>query len=153
MVTSVFPNIRARIKDIVMEWYRRLYLGEGVKEKRDQLITRIEKNAGTRRIRNKDGIFLITLASNGRDLFDIIKADYLLQPAMHEHCPMIIGITDKYDEAATICSSIIVDMYKKNHNFDLPAYLKQNIRDGGDIAFHYPKERLKPRFRFLRAFR
>lgn len=130
-----------------MDWYRRLYLGKNIKEKRNKLISMIEKNAGTRRLHS---IYLITLASNEKDLFDIINADYLLQSRLHGHVPMIVGMTDDYDEAVEIVSSIILDNYRLNQNFDIYSYLKNRITSDSEIFYHYPMEQLKPRFHFFK---
>ncbi len=130
-----------------MEWYRKLYLSENLKEKRNKLISMIEKNAGTRRLH---GIYVITLAGNDKDLFDIFSADFLLQPVLHGHCPMIVGLSDDYDDAVEMVSAIVLDMYQKNHNFDVYSYLKSNIQDQGDISYRYPMEQLKPRFHFFK---
>lgn len=130
-----------------MEWYRRLYLSDNLKEKRSKLISMIEKNAGTTRLH---GIYLITMAANGTDLFDIIRADFLLQPVLHGHCPMIVGMADDYDEAVDMAKDIILATYERYHNFDVYTYLKENITDGEEISYQYPMEKLKPRFHFFK---
>ncbi|MDO4343520.1 MAG: hypothetical protein Q4C50_01830 [Eubacteriales bacterium] len=126
-----------------MKWYRKLYLGSGITRSRKEMIEKIEKNAGT------PNVYLITLAANGRDLFDIFSSDYLLQPVLHGHCPLIVGLAKGREEAEQLALDIAMEAYYQNGNFDVRAYLEENIKDGGGLAFEFPMEQLKKRKRFL----
>ncbi len=151
-----------------MEWYRNLYLTEGVHQKKQTLIEKIEKNAGL------PGIYMVTLAANGRDLFDIFSADLLFQTPLHGHCPMIIGIARGKEEAVDLAAQLALAAYQKNGDFNIRKYLRDQwqelsdmkkeeqlrmeksmraytgMEEDSDFYFAYPMERLKKRRRFLR---
>lgn len=128
-------------KDITMKWYRELYLGKGIRD-RDGFIRKIETNAG------QPGVYLVTLAANNRDLFDVFSADLLFQPVLHGHCPLIVGAARGKDAAVEIATGIALDAYRKNGDFDVRRYLKERVSDGGAMVYEYPMEKLKKRKRF-----
>ncbi|MDO4632323.1 MAG: hypothetical protein Q4B01_00530 [Eubacteriales bacterium] len=117
-----------------MRWYRNLYLGEGLEKKKDRLIRKIEQGRGV------PGVYVITLASNGTDLMDVFAADYLMQPALHRSCPMILGLCRGRDEAVDLSVEIVLDMYRQTGGFRLPEYLKEMMnRENADEAFDTEK--------------
>lgn len=124
-----------------MIWYRKLYLGSGLLEKKEKLIRKIECNAGT------VGLYVITLAANERDLLDIFSTDILLQPVMHGHCPMIVGLAKGYDAAVKLATDIVMEVYEHTGGFDVRSYLASRMDEGEEPAYHYPMEQLKPRRR------
>ena len=83
-----------------MDWYSKLYVSDDLTEKKDKIIDKIERAAGT------PGIYLITVASNEKNLLDIFTADQLLWPVMHKLCPVIIGIARSYEDAVDMAASI-----------------------------------------------
>lgn len=125
-----------------MKWYRELYLGKSLDEKKEKLIKRIECNAGT------PGIYVITLAANEKDLFDIFSADILLQPVMHGHCPMIVGLTSSREEAIEIVQEIVLSAWSQNSSFDMKRYLAQQAKES-PMFLESPMEKLKPRKRLF----
>lgn len=126
-----------------MNWYRKLYLGETVKKSKEELMDKLEKNAGL------PGMYVITLASNGRDLFDIFSANQLLQPLFHGLCPPIIGMASGYDEAVELAKEITLAAYRAKGNFDITPYLQEQMENGEEWLYRYPMEKLKKRKRFL----
>lgn len=151
-----------------MKWYRNLYLTEGVHQNKRTIIEKIEKNAGL------PGICLVTLAANGRDLFDIFSANLLFQTPLHGHCPVIVGIAKGKEEAIDLAAQLALAAYRQNGDFDIRKYLCvqwQKLSDlekeeelqiekelraragedaDGSFYFVYPMERLKKRRRFWR---
>ena len=125
-----------------MKWYSNLYIGEGIKKSRKELIGKMEKNAGL------PGIYVITLASNGRDLFDIFSANQLMQPVLHGHCPLIVGLASSHESAVEMSKDIALAAYNKNGNFDITAYLKE-MASREDWIYEYPMQKLKKRTRYL----
>lgn len=125
-----------------MEWYRHLYLNENLAPKRKKLIRKLETNAGL------PGIYVITIASNNRDLFDIFSANLLLQPVLHGHCPMIVGLAESEEEAIELVKEIVVDSFEKYGTCDVMKYLKDRVEDGDSMSIWYPMEKLKPRLRW-----
>lgn len=126
-----------------MKWYNRLYLGSGLEGKKEKLIRKLECNAGV------PGLCLLTLASNGKDLFDIFSADYLLQPVLHGHCPMIVALTKSHEEAVEIAIQITMEAYEKTGTFDVKSYLLSCVPESEDPVTEYPMDRLRPRRRSL----
>lgn len=122
-----------------MKWYRALFIGDGIKLERKKLIRKIETNAGL-----KD-TYMITLASNERDLLDIFSTKMLMQPVLHGLCPVIIGIAKGYDEAVELACEIVMSAYQKNQNFDVRSYLRERTDADGEWYVEYPMERLKKR--------
>ncbi|MDO4523264.1 MAG: hypothetical protein Q4B57_08995 [Eubacteriales bacterium] len=120
-----------------MRWYRGLYLGEGLEDKKEKLIEKIEKSAGT------PGIYVVTLAANGTDLFDIFSTDYLLQPVLHGHCPMVVGLCKGYEEAVEMATSIALEGYRETGSFAVLPFLKGRLTEGEELAWEYPSEHLR----------
>lgn len=126
-----------------MNWYRKLYLSENVKKSKEELMDKLEKNAGL------PGMYVITLASNGRDLFDIFSADQFLQPVLHGLCPPIIGMASGYGEAVELAKEIVLAAYRAKGNFDMRTYLQEQMEEGEEWLYQYPMQKLKKRKRFL----
>lgn len=126
-----------------MKWYRELFLGKGIDDK-EKLIRRIETNAGC------PGVYLVTLAANSRDLFDVFSADLLMQPVLHGHCPLIVGAAKGKQNAVEMAAQMALGAYEKNGDFDVRRYLRERVADGEDPVYEYPMEQLRKRtgFRF-----
>lgn len=122
-----------------MKWYQKLYIGKKIKKDREQVIKNVETGVGM------PDVFLITLAANERDLFDIFLADFLFQPVLHGHCPMIVGVARGWHEAVDIATGIALDAYRKNGDFDVRKFLQSRIPDGEEMFYEYPMEKLKKR--------
>lgn len=127
-----------------MKWYQKLYIGKNVKKNRELLIKNVETGVGM------PEVYLVTLAANERDLFDIFRADILFQPVLHGHCPLIVGAAKGWHEAVDIATGIALDAYRKNGDFDVRKFLESRIPDGEEMIYEYPMEKLKKRkmFRF-----
>ena len=127
-----------------MKWYQKLYIGEKLKKSSEQLIKNTQTGVGM------PDVYLITLAANEKDLFDIFLADALLQPVLHGHCPLIVGAARGWHEAVELATGIALDAYRKNGDFDVRRFLRERVPDGEDMVYEYPMEKLKKRklFRF-----
>lgn len=118
-------------------------MSDSLQGKKDKLIEKIEKNAGT------PGIYLITLAANKEDLLDIIPTSVLLQPVVHGLCPMIVGLAKGWEDAVEMAGRLVLDSYRKTGDFHVQKYLEGQLERGEACSFHYPMERLKPRKRLF----
>ena len=125
-----------------MDWYSRLYVSDDLTEKKDKIIDKIERAAGT------PGIYLITVASNEKNLLDIFTADQLLWPVMHKLCPMIIGMARSYEDAVDMAASIILEAYEHTGDFKVESYLHQRLNNGEEYVIHYPSRKRKRRWCF-----
>ncbi len=126
-----------------MKWYRKLYLGRGLEGKKDKLIKKLECNAGA------PGLYVVTLAANGKDLFDIFSADMLLIPVTHGHCPLIVGLAKRKKEAIEMTEEIIMSCWRETGKFDVWAYLKGQAEMDGEAIEEYPMDKLRRRGRGL----
>ena len=106
-----------------MKWYPQLYVGEHVSKKRKKIIWKINH---CRKIYH---VYLITLASNGKDIFDIFSSVYLSFPAVRRNCPMIVGIAGDYFEAVDLCLKIIEEVYQETGKVEIRKYLEQKMEE------------------------
>ena len=111
--------------------------------KKEKLVKNLETNAGL------PSVYLLTLASGERDLFDVFSADVMLQPVMHGLCPMIVGVTKDKQEALDIAIDIVKKTYLDTGGFDIKTYLFEQIAKDMEPVVEYPSYRLKPRRRLL----
>ena len=125
-----------------MKWYRDLYLGEGIKKSPKQLIQKVETNAGL------GNMYLVTIAANGRDLFDIFSTNLLFQPVLHGHCPLIVGMAKSHEDAVSIAVQITMEAYQQYGDFDIYRYLESRLDESEEMIYEYPMEKLKKRKRF-----
>lgn len=125
-----------------MKWYRDLFLGDGVGQDKEKLIKKAETRAGM------PGVYVVTLAANGRDLLDIFSADRLFQPTLRGRCPLIVGMAKGRRSAVRLATDIALGAYRENGDFDIARYLAGRTADGEDPVYDYPTEHLKKRTRF-----
>lgn len=110
-----------------MTWYDELYVGESIVHKTKNIIWKIRHNAG------QLNIYVIALASNERNLLDIIPAQELLQKAYPKRELRIIGLAKGYDEAVEVAASIVDEVYQNTGAFEIRSYLEAQRagREGG----------------------
>ncbi|MCI7812333.1 MAG: hypothetical protein SO016_13395 [Lachnospiraceae bacterium] len=102
-----------------MEWYPQLYVGKQVSKKRKQIVWKIRHH------KKVYDVYLITLASNGKDMFDIFLAGYFSFPALERNCPLIVGIAGSHFEAVNLAVTIVEEVYRKTGNADARTYLEE----------------------------
>lgn len=102
-----------------MRWYDDLYAGESIRHKITKIKWKIRHNAG------QIDIYVITLASNPKNLLDIIPAHELLQKAYPKGDMYIVGLAHGYDEALNVVTQIIDEVYQQTGGFAIAAYLQQ----------------------------
>ena len=74
---------------------------------------------------------LVTLASNGKDLFDILPSHLLKQKALRRNLPMIVGIAVGYEEAVDLVVGIVEETIRKTGGTDVRQYLKDKLEKEG----------------------
>ena len=124
-----------------MDWYTQLRVSEDLEKKKDKIIDKIEHGAGT------PGVYLITLASNEKNLLDIFAADQLLWPVMHRLCPVIVGMTKSYEKASEMAAALILEAHEKTGSFRVEPYLRGLLAEGTEFTVHYPVRKRKPLWR------
>ena len=101
-----------------MRWAVNLYTTEKTK----RALPRIKHKLRTRR--PQPGIFLITLASNEKNLLDLIQTVFYIQPMLQKMNPDIVGVAENEDAAKEMILKITEDVYKKQGNFDVRTYFE-----------------------------
>ncbi len=114
-----------------MTWHDDLYVGESIIHKTDKIKWKICHNAG------QLNIYVITLASNEKNLLDIIPARELLQKGYPKQNLYIVGLAKGYDEAVEVAASIIDLVYQKTGGFAVRSYLTGTHQAGRkDVGYH-----------------
>ena len=101
-----------------MKWYGKLYVGPEAAKKQSKIIWKLN-------------IYLVTLASNGKDLFDILPSHLLKQKALRRNLPMIVGIAVGYEEAVDLVVGIVEETIQKTGGTDVRQYLKDKLEKEG----------------------
>lgn len=103
----------------MLKWYSGLYVGEQARRRINRIQKKIEHG------RHMPDVWLISLASNGRDQLDIFDARDLLQPAFRARCPMIVGVAyDRY-EAIQLVVRMAEEAYAERQDGNIRAWLEQ----------------------------
>ena len=101
-----------------MRWAVNLYTTEKTKKQLPRIIHKLKIR------KMQQGIWLITLASNEKNLLDLFQAIYYIQPMLQKMNPDIVGIADSQDAAKEMIVKITGDVYQKQGNFDMRSYFK-----------------------------
>lgn len=99
-----------------MKWYKRLYLGDSAKKKKDSLIQKIEEG------KTLFNVYLITLSGNEQNQLEIIPSWNLKFWYTRENYPCIVGLACGEAEAEELVCSIVSEVYEKTGKADLRAY-------------------------------
>lgn len=110
-----------------MTWYEDLYVGTSIVHKTNKIKWKIRHNAG------QMNIYVITLASNEKNLLDIIPAKELLQKGYPKRGLYVVGLAKGYDEAVEVAASIVDEVYHRTGTFAIRSYLaeRKKSREGG----------------------
>ena len=107
----------------MLNWYKKLYVGDNAKRKKKQLIRKINRGAGVL------DTYLITLASNPENQLDIFSANELKQKARRKSCPIIIGLSCGYMEALEMTKRLVEDAYAQTGTAQVRQWLEPQIRE------------------------
>ena len=107
-----------------MEWHKDLYLGSSVRSRQRKIKWKIMHNAGQLRV------YVITLASNEKNLLDIIPSRELMQKYYPKHRLYVVGLAGNYNEALELAGCIINDVYRTTGGFDVRSYIRQQGKQG-----------------------
>ena len=110
------PGMRMQEEDWRMQWAENLYLSDKTAKKRDKIIKKANRGIGML------SIYLITLASNPENLFDIFHAAHLKQPAFYKQDLYVVGIASGYEEALELVQRMIDNIYRKTGGFAVREY-------------------------------
>ena len=99
-----------------MQWAENLYLTDKTAKKKDKIIRKANRGMGM------VSIYLITLASNPENLFDIFHAAHLKQPTFYNQDLFVVGIAAGYEEALELVQRMVEDIYRKTGGFAVREY-------------------------------
>lgn len=107
-----------------MEWHKDLYLGKSVRHRKRKVKWKIMHHAGQIRV------YVITFASNEKNLLDIIPSWELMQKYYPKQDLYIVGLAGNYHEALELAGRIILDVFLATGGFDVRSYLRQRGKQG-----------------------
>ena len=97
-------------------WKKGFLVGDEAKKSGKKIISNIKKN------KFQPGIYIITLAANGTDVFDIIPA-YMLSPDLYAEKDIeILAIAKGKSEAQELCGKMIMEAYNETGKFDIRSF-------------------------------
>lgn len=105
-----------------MIWYEDLYIGESIVHKTKKIKWKILHNAG------QINIYVIALASNPKNLLDIIPSQELLQKSYPKKGLYVVGLAKGYGEALEVAASIVDEVYRMTGAFRIRHYLEEKRR-------------------------
>lgn len=95
-----------------MTIYKHIYLSESVEKNAKKIIQKLKRNAGM------VSTYVVMLASNGQDLFDICHSAVLMQSFYKENPPFIIGLASGKEEAMLLVEDIVKDIFNQTGSYD-----------------------------------
>lgn len=107
-----------------MRWYEKLYVGEKARKNRYALIQAVRAGSRT-------GYYVLTPASNGSDLLDLIPAAAFSQAYYQNGDCLIVGIAADYRDAAELAGRIVAEVHRKTGGFDMMEFLRSETEKDG----------------------
>ncbi len=109
----------------MLNWYKKLYVGDNAKKKKRQLMFKINAGAGV------FDVYLITFACNPQNQLEIFSTNELKQKARRKCCPMIIGLCCGYEEALEMTRTLVEEAYKETGTPNVRKWLENKIKEEG----------------------
>ena len=100
-----------------MQYYRHLYLMEGLEKKKEKIIRKLEDN------KFQPNIHIITLAQNEKNHLEIYNSVLLLQPEFPKDDFFVVGIAKGYDDAVELVEVIAQEVYNETKGADIRSYI------------------------------
>ncbi len=99
-------------------WLDDLYMDDTVRKKGKKYKQIIEKRSFWQKLPWKRSFYLITLANNGDNLFEILNTDQMFFRYYEYHKLYVVGVAANYDSAVEILRKIMTEGYKETPSFD-----------------------------------
>ncbi len=100
----------------MVQWATKLYMGERLKKKKDQVITAINNREVT------FDVYCIAFASQPSNLFDIMDANELLFPHYKKAEVKIVGLARGKEEAIRLVQEMLMEVYHNTGEFKVRTY-------------------------------
>lgn len=92
----------------MVTWCRDLYVDEELLPCKKDILIKIEQGFPLK------GIYIVSLASNDSNLFDIINANEIARPFYKKQDVKVVAISKGKEQATRLVACMIEDMYEKN---------------------------------------
>jgi len=99
-----------------MVWYQELYASKNIARKKKKIKKRISQG------KSQHDIYVLTLASNPKNLVDIIPSKNFLNKWYPKEDLFILGVAKGYEEARDLAFEIILEIYGKTGAFQVRDY-------------------------------
>ena len=104
-----------------MRWCRRLFVGDGAKSRRKKIISRAEKGKAL------NGVYLLTLPGNPRNLLDIYPEWVLMQDYFcRSEEIQVVGIAQGHEEAVMLAAEILEEVCRETGAYDTHAFFQES---------------------------
>lgn len=105
-----------------IRFYKPLYMGERARGRRFSMIQSLRLGRPVR------GMYVITPAAGGNNIFDIYPARELRKRFYRDREFEILGIGADYEDALELAGRLVGEMYRKTGGFELSAFLGEESR-------------------------
>ncbi len=103
-----------------MRWYRKLYIGETARKDRYRIVGKVKHR------RPQRDAYLITLATNEKNLLDIYPANTMLWHYFYKSSILIVGIAGSHEEAVELACQIVTQVYQDTGSFNVRSYIEEH---------------------------
>jgi hypothetical protein len=103
----------------MIEWYDKLYTDEKSKKNLDKYRKILENQK-----MKLPPLYCVTLASNKRNLFDIISCNELWFDYYRKNHIFVIGLASNYRNALKLLQEMVLDMYEQSGGLKAEQYFK-----------------------------
>ena len=107
-----------------MRYYRYLYLGEGVKKKKDKVIRRLERR------KLQPDVHILVLPESEKNQLEIYACTQLLQPDFPRKDFFVVGIGKGFEEMLELVEEITKEVYNETKGADIRAYIIKKEQEG-----------------------
>lgn len=100
-----------------MQYYKYLYLADGLEKKKEKMIRKLE--AGKLQL----DVHVITLAVNEKNQLEIYNTIQFKQPLFPYQDLFVVGIARGYDDAVELVERIAMEVYEKTGTCNIRSYI------------------------------
>ena len=106
-----------------MQYYKYLYVGENLTDKKDQVIAKLDQN------KLMLDTYVIALARGEQNHLEFFNSVLLKQGLFSGHNLFVVGIADGYEEALEVVEEITKEVYDKTKGADIRSFILKKEMD------------------------
>lgn len=99
-------------------WYDDLYMDDSVRQKEKAFRKTIEKRSVWQKLPWKKSYYIITLANNEENLFEIMNTDEMFFRYYGYTDIYIVGVSGDYDGVVEMLAQILTEGYRENRDYN-----------------------------------